>query len=64
MKTYKLNFGCYNCYHKWTREIPFGQDVEEGAIAGYLKIGREAITCPNCGSRKTHKTPKEYLKVL
>ena len=56
--TYDLKLGCYNCYHKWEQEFPFGENVEEGTIVTYLRCDGESIRCPNCGSNKTHKRHK------
>ncbi len=53
-KTYTLKLGCFNCFHKWSQDFPFGSDVEEGCVADYLSCNSKAITCPNCGSFKTH----------
>lgn len=61
-KTYKLKFGCYNCFQVWEQSIPFGVGVEEGDIIGcYLITDRKSIKCPNCGSSEIHKiqTQKE-----
>jgi Zn finger protein HypA/HybF involved in hydrogenase expression len=53
-KSYELKLGCDNCYHGWTQDFPFGSDVEESDYGNGVWCNRNSITCPNCGSFKTH----------
>ena len=58
-KTYILGFKCNNCFHKFTKAIPWGKEVKHYPYGWSRELriieteppyNGDYIICPNCGS--------------
>ena len=59
-RTYEMKFICDNCDERFTKQIPFGIDLDHTWFGYFYVKGAHStdIICPVCGSAKNHKVMK------